>query len=212
MSLLARRLQMTGPPAESGFAYEFATANNSPIPKPTGVVEGTMLVALLSGSWGSDAPVMPSGWTSRQKNNTGTTSLHAWGEIATKVAGSSEPAEYDFQATNWFRGMIVAVNGHGGLTDWGGTADASLTMTVPSVDGAAGGLYLGQVGVRTATFATWPADIDILEKIDGSRGRIKWAESLDAGGATGTRTVTVEGGITVADSRHIAQAITLAPA
>lgn len=116
------------------------------ISKPTGVVEGDFLVAVVFRYNNNDVSA-PSGWTLVASGKTATIG-HA---ILTKVAGASEPSSYSFPTSNtaYSSGAILAYRGGlNELTDVGSVTQNTSTASIsaPSMSTAATGILLAAFG------------------------------------------------------------------
>ena len=114
------------------------------IAKPTGVVEGDLLIANLVQVESLTPPTAPSGWTLiDQRSLAGTTERYA--SVFYKVAGASEGASYTFTVP--FRGPTAAVTAIGGIVAFSG-----IDSTTP-FDVSPGTIQLSGAGSTTATAA-----------------------------------------------------------
>lgn len=107
------------------------------ISKPTGVVSGDVLVAVIEVNNPSNVPATPAGWTLLDSGSTGPSSATYY-----KVAGGSEPSSYSWTVANLAAGVIAAytgcdpvnpVNVHGALnrTTASPLTATSITTTAP---------------------------------------------------------------------------------
>jgi hypothetical protein len=177
------------------------------IAKPTGVVEGGVMVATVTAA-GTGSITTPSGWTVI-KNVAGTTLRQV---TYYKVAGASEGASY-----SWSLGSSRAASG--GIVDYSGvnqtvpvdaTASAggeSGNAAVPSVTtSAANDLVLAVVSFATATTVT--PDPSTTERFDvGSSSNT--SEVADLAQATAGATAGVTATPAVSSAAWIAQTIAL---
>lgn len=83
------------------------------ISKPTGVVQGDVMLCYQTNDWGTEAEMTAAGWTQEFATATGTNVMHA--KVWSLVAGASEPASYSFgtssSADNGSIGSIIALRG-----------------------------------------------------------------------------------------------------
>jgi hypothetical protein len=178
------------------------------INKPTGTVDGDVLVAFILAS---DATFSsePSGWTQvgSQLNVNAAAGSPTYARLRAYVkAASGEPSDYAWgmSASDNHIGAIVAVQGAdiSSIVDASGTqanVTDDLTIVLPSISpGTAGDLLLACVAqANLTTFA--PAG-GMTERVDDAAGSTFASgrslhvatEALASSGATGTRTVTDE--------------------
>ncbi len=140
------------PPAQAGAAIAFVGSANGEngtgatslsIAKPTGVVEGSVMVATVTAA-GTGAVTTPSGWTVVKSITQGTALRQV---TYYKVAAASEPANY-----SWSLGSSRAASG--GIADYSG-----INQTVPVDATASGG---GESGNAVAPSVTTSAANDLI--------------------------------------------------
>ncbi len=195
----------------SSFAAN-ATANNLVIPKPAGVVAGDVLIAVFDVKV-HPTVTAPSGWTLTSANSNGSELTQ---RIYTKVAGTAEPASYQwsYDETRAASGGILAYRGVSttapiAIVGTVGRA-TSTAITAPSVttsfDGA---VVLGAFGINNGSSITQPAGMTERGEIaSGSKIKTEVAEVVQASaGATGAKTATA-----ASSGVNIGQLIVLRPA
>lgn len=176
-------------------AYAASTTSGSAtslvIPKPTGVAQGDLLVAVMSGgavTWTGDTS-----WSERIDQGADP-SLR----VATLEAGGSEPASYTFTASSSavVVGQILAFrfatyDTIGSIATI--TGDGDLVMSQITMIG--GFLVAGVVsnGQPSRTHTT-PAGMTLTEQKFNDSSSISCFYQVLAGGATGSRTSTMAGG------------------
>lgn len=163
--------------------------------KPTGTVAGNVLVAFFYVECGS-APTItaPSGWTS-MGSATGTSTL---GEVFTKIAGDSEPANYSF-STN-----VSIVVGSGALSGYSASGSVAIGDNVFDATAKAPGvapsvtttrpnslLFCAFIGVGLGSGVSGMTSRVALD--NGVRDLAAFDQAIAAAGATGTRTYTGSG-------------------
>jgi hypothetical protein len=170
-----------------------AGATTLVINKPTGVVEGNLMVATVTAA-GTGTVTAPSGWTVVTNTTQSTTLRQA---IYYKVAGAGEGSSY-----SWSLGTSRSTSG--GIVDYSGVnqtapVDATAAATgasgnavAPSVTtSVAGDQVVASVSFATATTVT--PDATATERYDTSSGSTT-SEAADfvqaTGGATATKTAT----------------------
>ncbi len=191
-----------------------ANTNSLSVSRPTGTVDGDVLIAVVA--WWVQTLTPPSGWTqigSTQTWNVGGEDvfMRAYYRVA-----SSEPASYTWglSATNDIAVSIATYYNvdTGSVVDAqaGQTNASSTAMTAPSVSPTLSTdmlLFLGAAGSDSAGSATATPPAGMTERSDATGGT--WIKAyiaeqlLSSAGATGTRTATLStsennGGILVA--------------
>lgn len=181
------------------------TASSNVITKPTGVLQGDVILILCesSGSSITGFPTAPTGFTSLETNSTnGTaptlTSVVTW---AYKIAGASEPASWTFTSATgssfdvWscivLRGQdaTTAIDAH---TSAGGTG-TSLNLTALTASLAGDALVIMQTDVNDVAVSTWPTGVTENAAASNPTGNgVDTGTKLSlASGSTGTLTITV---------------------
>jgi hypothetical protein len=157
------------------------------VSKPSGVVAGDVMVALVAGD-SDDGWTAPSGWTAV---------LTAQNCIAWKVAGGSEGSSYTFnsdrpKSDGEFSGVIVAYR-HCVLDTVGtlGTGSAGAACVAPGISLSALGVLLGLFASGGGGLFTTPDGMIQIVNYAGSGrpGIAVFAQQMSAG-ATGTRQST----------------------
>ena len=211
MSLLRRRgiaaARREDAPVPSGVQFVGAqivtsTTTVGPISvnKPTGVASGMLLIAIHVTRGGDTDP--PDGFTILREDQSGSGALQSQMWIATKTAGASEPATYDFTLlTGGGRTYaILAFSNHDGVGAHGGASSTDGTFTAPSVAGTADGLLLSVFSGREVALGTSPlpaGQTEIGRGFDGAASGgsfIAGYEALTVTEATGDRTLTPSSG------------------
>lgn len=169
-------------------------ATSSTVPAPSGIVNGSVLVAAALGVSGS-AIAVPSGWTQIAQPNAGTSRLGVFYKVISDA--SSEPANYAF--TGWAAVTIARAEGVLTADVIDGTPVTGVNNTKPldivgpttSVDGAAV-LTAGYVTNPTISVTGEP-EIVTDSGIVGFFGAIQ-----DTAGDSGTKSITSSGSVTSA--------------
>lgn len=142
----------------AGEANSTASGNSITIPKPSGTVEGDLLIASIYWNDRNQDPTPPSGWTLLNFVPSGATSssIGAW----FKVAGASEPSDYTWTSTGSVSrraGTIACFSGSYDADPEDAavvTTDGSATSAgITTVSDCAMVVYLS--GVDAAPGATW---------------------------------------------------------
>lgn len=196
MSMLARYASLAAPvdaPTFVALASNHAKAPSLVINKPTGTVEGDLMLAVLSAVDGAaDASFASSGWSRLYAFDNGT---DGGGAVLYKVAGASEGASYTFTNASDIIGSIVTYrNANVGVS----TAYVTQTTTTVVVSGmtlpTAGCLFFAfyQNKDNAATFSTPSGMASVVSR--AGAGAYNLFSEARGSGATGTRTSTVGGG------------------
>lgn len=159
------------------------------IDKPTGVVSGDMLIAVVASqsnvTWTGD-----SGWTELADQGAAP-SLR----LARKTAGGSEPASYTFTASGGLKtsGAILAYRA--GTFDAVGSFNTANPVVAPSITMSYAGILLAAYASENAsvTFTT-PGGMAALASYNVTAPSFAVFDQEVGGGATGTRTSTPSGG------------------
>ncbi|HYE95062.1 MAG TPA: hypothetical protein VD962_02535, partial [Rubricoccaceae bacterium] len=192
-----------GPAMAQGIAFRgtaSAWTNNTSITisKPTGVVQGDFLMAVIRTRIGAGWNV-PSGWTQLMIHTSGGTQV-----VFYKFAGSSEPTSYTFTATGPHRmaGGIVAYSGVHSATPidvYNGATGNSTSMAAPSLTTtSANTMLVAFYGINNNVAFTQPASMSLRfsqQTVDSGdfdhQVRVGASDETFGGpGATGTRTAT----------------------
>lgn len=179
--------------ASSAFAYQASGTANLTVSKPSGVVSGDLLVAIMwtartgaSRSW-----TQPGGWTEAYDSGSSSNMNMA---VAYKVAGGSEPSSYTFTLSNTDRnmqGIILRVP----KAAWqaGGPAAAFVLsggdVSAPSITAARGLLIAVFTGEQANTTYSTPSGMSpFTADSDGSGfSHAVFTQEVN-NGTTGTRT------------------------
>jgi hypothetical protein len=135
------------------------------IAKPTGVVNGDVLVAQINADLNPDVATPPTGWLpaiTPRSNATGNR-LFAYYKVVTDAA--SEPTSYTWTMSTAVRWNAVLADFHGVDTanPWdtaesGATSASATTLTVPGVTTAtAGAMLVGGLGLNSTRTPSWPS-------------------------------------------------------
>lgn len=162
------------------------------INKPTGVADGDLMVAVLYVQ-GATTPNLtpPPGWVSRG-TDTGTNTR---AQVFTKIAGSSEPANYVFTSSTTISTGSGAIAAYRGAILIGNDAFSAIFSTgnevvAPSVVTAGPNAKL-VAGFMTAALGTGVAGMTNRVALDnGTRDVAIFDQDIASAGATGTRTYT----------------------
>lgn len=176
-------------------AYAASTTSGSAtslvIPKPTGVAQGDLLVAVMGGgnvTWTGDTS-----WTERIDQAAGVGL-----RVATLEAGASEPASYTFtaSASTTVVGQILAFrfatyDTIGSIATLSGDGD----LVISQITMLGGFLVAGvaSAGQPSRTHTT-PSGMTLTEQKFNNGGSVSCFYQVLAGGATGSRTSTMAGG------------------
>lgn len=175
-----------------------AAGNTLTINKPTGTVEGDLLVAILcaDGALAATPITLPTGWKLRGRSKDGSAHL----SIAYKIAGASEGANYTFTApvsTRVLGGSIITYrNARFGWT--ADTAGSGSPTVAPAVRvGASGNVVVGAYVTDSAsvTFTT-PTGMTAVTSNSDTTGP-SWAvfeQEFAAAGSSGTKSSTPSSG------------------
>lgn len=116
-----------------------AEAASITISKPTGTVEGDLMIASFTGDGNAgNAPTGPAGWTLGDEGNPGGgDGSNAWTAWWWKIAGPSEPASYDFSQTGSAdsAGGIITLTGTHETTPIDTHSEAMATSNTPTASG-----------------------------------------------------------------------------
>jgi len=188
------------------------------VPKPTGVVQGHLMIAAIHVGWcnSGSAITPPAGWTlinSTSNTGSGCGSSNTSIQLATfyKVAGAAEPANYAFTATSnqFYVGGIVAYSGANTVTPImassnNGAQDLCASIVASGVTTTVSCTRL--VGVFFCSVNSSLNNIipqgSMTERVDvGTTGNHPWGnenleiadEAFSTMGATGNRTAGLSG-------------------
>lgn len=198
--MAVRDVVMAAAGVSTGAAITFvaSASNHTPaasiaINKPTGTVEGDLMIAVLNGTQGaSDANFASTGWAILYAFDNGTDSSQA---VLYKVAGASEGSSYTFTNGGNIVGSIVTYrNASMGLYSQyvANTAGSTITLsglTIPT----SGCLLFAFCGDKDATPFSTPSGMTSVVSNTSNGGYALFSEPRDAG-ATGTRASTATGG------------------
>lgn len=158
------------------------------VTKPTGVIEGDLLVAFMAGDTGaSQTWTQPSGWT--EVIDKGSTPNIA---ISYKVATDSEPADYTFTFSAANSNYVVIVAYRNAVYDTVGTfSSATDPIVAPAITVAANNSVLLAFYARgNSTNTTWTTptgmSIVVLDNSGVSPSCGLFSQSVNSG-STGTR-------------------------
>lgn len=176
---------VTAPAVDSSSPYNVA--------KPTGTLQGDLMIASVVVSTDSPDQVLPpAGWYAvRGGGINGIDNISLW----YKVAGASEPSSYDFTSlTSAIVGVgIISFYGSGAIRidDVASQVNASGNRICPSVDFTAAGMMACFVACASSVGATPPggATEHWDATISGNRSGV-YTTSIGAAGASGTLTAT----------------------
>lgn len=181
--------------------------NNIVVNKPSGTVDGDLLLAVgISTIGGVSAPA---GWT------TDPASLGTTGPLWSKIA-SGEPSTYSFDLGGTALGDVVICRISGQASSWRDDADgvsATGNLVIPSVDsGGADRLLMQIVLKRSGVAISFTGPGSQTERFDVNAGqsqdRTAGGDEIVGSGATGTRTWVPSSGSLAA----IAYQVAIAPA
>lgn len=174
-----------------------SSASSRSVTKPTGVVSGDTLFALVTHDGSADT-ITASGWTLIQYVSG--TDIHAG--LFYKVAGGSEPASYTFSTNNShaLAATVTAYTGADTTTYTGGFSDYSIQANSASANLTAPSVYVGSTndivlffgGVSNNTSVTPPGGF--AEEIDAGSSGIRVYLATDTGlfsGESGSKTATI---------------------
>ena len=163
--------------------------------KPTGIVAGDLLIAILYVQCANQTILTPpAGWVSKG-DNTGESSITK-AQVWTKIAGGSEPASYDWTSS------LTIVTGSGSITAYSADAaivegdsvfsalDSSAPVDAPSVTTVRPNakLFCGYIIIDLGTSVTGMTNRVALD--NGNRDIASFDEDIPTPGATGIRTYT----------------------
>lgn len=170
-----------------------ASATSATVAKPTGTVEGDVMLAFVARFNSNTPPSAPSGWTVITSGAHGNTT--AAFAVMGKVAGASEGSNYTF--TNAEEGTIITFHGSTvddadpfgpGSTNSGNSATLTGTGITTEVDNALLLLY--------ATWQNTPSTPSGMSAIAGfPTASGAWQERIASAGATGNRTASMSSGL-----------------
>lgn len=180
------------------FAAASRTLGNDPvITKPSGTVDGDLLVCVFGASSGTVAAPVGGGWTEHPA------SLLANSKLFWKIA-SGEPADYTFTATGTANsiGVISRYSGHdpSNPIDVASGVVGGGAMVIPSVTTTKPGRFLAQMVAKLTNNTTFTEPGTAAERFDangfaGGQGTVAGGDEIvAAAGATGTRTWTPAAG------------------
>lgn len=193
---------MAAPVFESS-ATASGSSSTLDINKPTGTVEGDLLVAHLYAITGGDSLpdiTAPTGWTFIRKDSLGNNRSQG---LFYKVAGASEPSSYTFSDLDDSRGDVVAnvgaisrisgvdttspIDVHGGQTETG------TSVTAPDITTAVGDALILHLGAIN-NGSTFTPPTGYTEEYDHAQGTSaaqegSWDTQASAG-STGTASAT----------------------
>lgn len=178
----------SGRPRYIASAGTRTTSSSVIVNKPTGTVEGDLMIAFIMAGSSGVTPTYPSGWTQSILDTTGNNS----GAVAYKVAGASEGASYTFTVGGSFgrNVQIVTIRNAKNLTV--GTYDegSDATLVAPSIT-AEPGILLGWFGSEgTPTLSTAPSNMTLGLETTG--GPVCWVYYQTVySGSTGTKTLSI---------------------
>lgn len=182
------------------------SATSITINKPTGVLAGDLMVAVMGQGTGANSNITsgPSGWSEEVVSVQNLESAQNYCEIWTKVATDSEGASYTWNysgTTSTGKGVILAFRNSpiaGNNASAGQTTESS-THAGPAVTMAKGaggilvcGYWLNRTGVNSlGTISSGPSGMtqDYFNST-GDRGLAVYYERV-TGGSTGTKTLTM---------------------
>ncbi len=203
-------------------ASETATANSATsvtINRPTGTVQSNVMVAAIFIRNSNTVITPPAGWTQIRSDTEGSGDSTLTMRTYYKVAGASEPANYQFSFANSRAVGAIStysnvnttnpINVHGGQT----TSSTTNAVTAPSVTTTVNNARLvGVFGMRQGS-ATYTPPGGMTERIDFGTGAGAQHVSMSSAdqafataGATGTRVATAS-----ASNPNIGQLIALTP-
>jgi hypothetical protein len=195
-------------PQEIEYIASYATGvGTSPITltKPTGTVEGDLLVVNIIYDDPRDWVTPPTGWTATISNGDGGV-LRSY--VFTKIAGASEPASYDFTFLGTkntaaviaaFRGVYSTPIGNKS-TAYGNDTFNPIELVSTSINIQSGGNWgIICAGHGYGTTLTGPAgwtEIGQAYSWTGNTHRTAgmWYKAFDSSGAVGNQTVTAPNG------------------
>lgn len=141
------------------------------INKPTGTLQGDLMIAFLINDPAKSVTASLTGWTSQDSPVNSNNASGAAVQVLTKTAGASEGSSYTFSLNNsvWMSGFIMTVRGaqFGYLGTW--STSTTTTVTAPAFYMDAAGLgvavfYDGSNSSRTYTtpsgFTSFASDSD----------------------------------------------------
>lgn len=179
------------------------------ISKPSGVVDGDLMVAFIGCTGSAVTITPPAGWTAiRNDTDTSTINERSFWKIA-----SSEGASYDFtfSASTNCLGSIHRITGHDATTpidaSGGQTNASSLSVTAPTITTATANTLLLFASVITSNgggsaTSTAPGGMTEVADFDnngfGNLNSEICREAIAAIGATGTRVATASQNVTSA--------------
>jgi hypothetical protein len=141
-----------------GVAHNSVNSTPITITKPTGTVDGDVMIAIVSVSGAAHTPSTPSGWTVLDTETTGPSVQTYW-----KIA-SSEGANYSFTFTSGqsASGIIISYSGadgttpihkHSAINRATSTTTVTALSVTPTVDNCML-LFVGGVNATAATFSS----------------------------------------------------------
>lgn len=169
--------------------------------RPSGVVEGDVMVAFINSDTASQALTLPSGWTLTE--DTATSGSELRGFAAWKVAGASEPSSYTFAFDSSVDAAVVIVAYSGVDTTApvdvaDSTLDTSKTSTAvaPSVTTTVDDARVVVAGMAEAsTTVSTPSGTTsrgAVESVSGVAASMRVADfDQETAGATGTKDFTL---------------------
>lgn len=176
------------------FAHQIATLGGDPVvTKPTGTVDGDLLVATGGNSAGNTITA-PAGWNVHAGSLS--TAAPLWWKIA-----ASEPANYTFTVPGSGNTIIVIsrLDGHdpaAPIDDVDGVITTSTTMVIPAVtsNGANRLLFQQVLKFNAVTFTEPGTSTPRWDASPGGGAASSGADEVVGSGATGTRTWTAASG------------------
>lgn len=172
-------------------ASSASTASLS-VAKPTGTIDGDVLIAFAASS--ANAPILSTGWTKRSEN----VSIAGSFAVFSKTA-ASEGASWNFTCSaDRMSVQVVCVSGATAVEAFGAIpgTDSGDTGVAASVTTTSAGLLLGGFFNTAANSATvGPAGMTVIDTLHQNYQQLNvYSQALTIGGATGTRSALWTGG------------------
>lgn len=166
------------------------------VAKPSGVVSGDVLVAIIDSVCSSAFTITPpSGWTDRGVSQN---SAHR-AQVFTRVAGGSEPANYTWTTSQTITAAIGLILRYTpqlpttppGVVDAAAIGSSATPAVAPSVDATGNNDTLVALFFSAGTLGSTPSGMTQRAAIDAGTPAVgAYDQLLTNSGATGTRTWT----------------------
>jgi hypothetical protein len=160
------------------------------VSKPSGTVEGDLLIGVFYSYAGTGLMVAPSGWTTIDQQTVTANSFSHNATIAYKIAGASEPATYTFSTSGsgeFFCAELACYSGATGVDVWNTTEGSSPTRTNAGITTANNysKVFMASVGVYNPPLVSAPSGFT-QRAVDPDAVVYLWDKDFNTAGATGS--------------------------